>query len=173
MTLDQQFPVGIITVETDNVRRIGAEFLQELVERELEAIGGTVLQTALVSPKLDQIVEQLALMSDRLNPACIFTLGGTGLHAQDVTPDATQQVLHRPAPGIAELLRAHVGQSNPEFALTRGISGVRGWTLVINLPEKPDELVLCFEKLSSILPAAVRQLGRFDRLVSHQQLRLL
>src|SRR5690606_3933730 len=142
-------------------------------QRELAAVGGEVQQWAQVSPKLDQIVEQLALMADRLSPACILTLGGTGLHTQDVTPDATQHVIHRPAPGISEALRAYVGQTNPEFALTRGASGVRGWTLIINLPGEPVELGLCLDKLSQILPAAVRQLDRTHRLDPFRQLRLL
>lgn len=173
MTEEQPFPVGVVTVETDRIREIGPYVLHELVQRELAAVGGEVQQWAQVSPKLDQIVEQLALMADRLNPACILTLGGTGLHYQDVTPDATQQVIHRPAPGIAEVLRAYVGQTNPEFALTRGISGIRGWTLIINLPGEPSDLELCMQKLRSILPAAVKQLSRSDRFVPHHQLRLL
>lgn len=173
MTSDGTFPVGVITVQTDQVLMTGEDNLLALVEDKLEPLGGAVCQAVQVKPQLDLIVEQLALMADRLNPAFIFTLGGTGLHYQDVTPDATQQVIHRPAPGIAEVLRAQVGQRVPEFALTRGTSGLRGWTLIVNLPGDLQELELCLHTLEAIMPAAVKQLERPDTLVTLRQMRLL
>ncbi|HEY8449194.1 MAG TPA: molybdopterin-binding protein [Bacillota bacterium] len=173
MTIEPVFEAGVITVQTGTERDGDARSVLELVEEELNALGGTVREAVEVKPNLDLIAEQIALMADRLQLHCVLTVGGTGLHPWDVTPDATMQVIHRPAPGIAEALRAHVSRSHPEFVLSRGISGVRGFTLIINLPEARAELERCFEALRALLPAAVRQLGRLDRAVSYRQLRLL
>jgi molybdenum cofactor biosynthesis protein B len=64
----------------------------------------------------------------------VLTTGGTGLGPRDVTPEATAEVLDRPAPGIAEAIRADAVAKTPHGLLSRGVAGVRGSTLVINLP---------------------------------------
>ena len=67
----------------------------------------------------------------------VLTTGGTGLTPRDVTPEATRAILDREAPGIAEAIRVQGLQSTPRAALGRGVAGVRGSTLVINLPGSP------------------------------------
>jgi len=67
----------------------------------------------------------------------VLTTGGTGLTPRDVTPEATRAVLDREAPGIAEALRVSVLGSFPRAALSRGVAGIRGRTLIINLPGSP------------------------------------
>jgi molybdenum cofactor synthesis domain-containing protein len=64
----------------------------------------------------------------------VLTTGGTGLAARDVTPEATRAVLEREAPGIAEALRASAAATFPRAVLSRGVAGVRGTTLIVNLP---------------------------------------
>ena len=71
------------------------------------------------------------------SPTCILTTGGTGLTPRDVTPEATRAVLDKEAPGIAEALRVTVYPRFPRAALSRGVAGVRGRTLVVNLPGSP------------------------------------
>ena len=70
----------------------------------------------------------------------VFTTGGTGLTADDVTPEATLEVIERDAPGYAETIRADSRRHTPLGILTRGVSGVRGRTLIINFPGNPKAI---------------------------------
>ncbi len=67
----------------------------------------------------------------------ILTTGGTGFAPRDVTPEATRSVLEREAPGVAEAIRADAGTRTPHALLSRGVAGLRGTTLVVNLPGSP------------------------------------
>ena len=109
-------------------------------------------------PDREAMAEQLAFVADRLHLPLALTVGGTGLHPEDVTPDATAQVIHRPAPGIAEALRARVAARDPHFMLTRGVAGVRGRTLIVNLPDDPEQVEECVRLFGPVAAAAVARL---------------
>lgn len=83
------------------------------------------------------IVRALLELCDDLECDTVLTTGGTGLSPRDVTPEATRTVLEREAPGIAEALRAAALPRFPRAALSRGLAGVRGKTLIVNLPGSP------------------------------------
>ena len=106
------------------------------------------IETALIP---DEIVE----IGDRLIQWCsqratlILTTGGTGLGPRDWTPEATRRVIDREAPGIAEAMRAQGAENNPMAWLSRGVAGLRGSTLIVNLPGSPRGAV---ESLTVILP---------------------
>jgi len=85
-----------------------------------------------------EIVRQLVTWSDSSEVDLILTTGGTGLSERDLTPEATRAVIEREAQGIAEMLRAKAIGSFPRAALSRGIAGVRGKTLIVNLPGSPN-----------------------------------
>jgi molybdenum cofactor synthesis domain-containing protein len=85
-----------------------------------------------------EIARRLIEWSDAGSADLILTTGGTGLSPTDVTPEATRAVIEREANGIAELLRAKAIDSFPRAALSRGIAGVRGKTLIVNLPGSPN-----------------------------------
>lgn len=93
---------------------------------------------ALVPDESDAIVRQLLAWCDAEDaPELVLTTGGTGLAPRDVTPEATRVVLEREAPGIAERIRTVTGAAFPRAALSRGVAGTRGRTLVVNLPGSP------------------------------------
>lgn len=96
--------------------------------------GDGLVARAIVSDDTVEIVRQLIEWADTHAADVIITTGGTGLSARDVTPEATRAVIEREAPGIAERIRFVTGQSFPRAALGRGIAGVRGRTLIVNLP---------------------------------------
>ena len=96
--------------------------------------GYHLAERALVPDETGRIAAVLIAWCDQDKADLILTTGGTGLTPRDVTPEATRAVLEREAPGIAEALRMSVYPRFPRAALSRGLAGVRGRTLVVNLP---------------------------------------
>ena len=94
---------------------------------------GAQVDTALVPDDEEKIVAQLVRWSEQ-GAALILTAGGTGMSLRDRTPEATLRVLDRQAPGLSEAMRARGAESNPFSWLSRGVSGMRGATLIVNLP---------------------------------------
>lgn len=117
---------------------------------------------AVVEDATDAIVPVLLDWADRLELDVVLTTGGTGLTPRDVTPEATRAVLHREAPGIAEALRRRGAEATPFAALSRGLAGARGRTLIVNLPGSPSGVDDGLAVLSDILPHAVRMLRGSD-----------
>jgi molybdenum cofactor synthesis domain-containing protein len=102
---------------------------------ELLAADGYDVTRRTVPDERDAIADALAGLADEAS--LVLTTGGTGLGPRDVTPEATMTVLERAAPGIAEAIRADSIARTPHGLLSRGIAGVRGRTLVVNLPGSP------------------------------------
>ena len=96
--------------------------------------GYTIAERALVPDETGRIAAALAGWADADRADLVLTTGGTGLTDRDVTPEATRAVLEKEAPGIAEALRMAVYPRFPRAALSRGTAGVRGRTLIVNLP---------------------------------------
>ena len=103
---------------------------------ELLAADGYDVTRRVVPDERDVIADAVAELADD-GASLVLTTGGTGLGPRDVTPEATAAVLERAAPGIAEAIRADAVAKTPHGLLSRGIAGVRGRTLVVNLPGSP------------------------------------
>jgi molybdenum cofactor synthesis domain-containing protein len=102
---------------------------------ELLAAEGYEVARRVVADDREAICEAISELAD--DATVVLTTGGTGLAERDVTPEATMLVLDRPAPGIAEAIRADAITRTPHALLSRGIAGVRGRALVVNLPGSP------------------------------------
>ena len=89
----------------------------------------------------------------------ILTTGGTGFSEDDVTPEATLDVIEREAPGLAEAIRADAATRIPTGILTRGVAGISGATLIVNLPGSPKAVEESFSAIAHVLPHALTQLG--------------
>ena len=96
---------------------------------------GYDVERRVVSDDRDAIADAIAELAEEA--ALVLTTGGTGLGPRDVTPEATREVLERDAPGIAEALRADSLSKTSHALLSRGVAGVRGRSLVVNLPGSP------------------------------------
>jgi len=147
---DNLIRVGIITLSDsafrgERVDRSGPEIYKILTE-----VGGYSVEAKEVIPDdEDMIVNALVRFSDELSLDLILTTGGTGLYPRDVTPEATKRVIEREVPGIPELMRLEGLKSTPHAALSRAVSGIRGKTLIVNLP---GSVRAVRESLMAILP---------------------
>lgn len=135
MTHDSTMRVAILTVSDAGARGERDDRSGDAAAEWVRSAAGEVVARALVSDDTDAIVRQLLAWCDADDAAAlVLTTGGTGLSVRDVTPEATRAVLEREVPGIAERLRGVTGAGFPRAALGRGVAGVRGRTLVVNLP---------------------------------------
>lgn len=124
----------------------------------LRKIGIQVVMQIVVPDEREEIQRALTDLADREQVDLVVTTGGTGLTPRDVTPEATRDLIERDVPGLAEVLRFDGYRSTPLAVLSRGVSGIRGRTLIINLPGSPKAVREGMETLTPILPHAIKML---------------
>jgi len=142
---------GILTVSDrgyhGEYRDLSGPVIRKLVTEQLGAI---VEVEAIVPDEQLLIAETLMTWADEVGLDLVLTTGGTGFAPRDVTPEATRHVIERETPGLAEAMRAASLEITPHAMLSRAVTGIRGQTLIVNLPGSPKAVR---ENLETILPA--------------------
>lgn len=126
--------VAILTVSDSIFGENRTDTSGDAIRTWCENRGGVIVAREQVADESSEIVAALTRLCDGGESDLLITTGGTGLAKRDVTPEATRAVIDREAQGIAEFVRASSFTRFPKAALSRGVAGVRGSTLIINLP---------------------------------------
>ena len=170
--MKEPWRAAILTVSDTRSQHLRADTATPLIRRVLEEAGFTVSDTALVPDELPRIQEQLIAFADRLQLPLVITTGGTGFGPRDVTPEATRGVIERETPGLPEAMRVSTARHNPLAWLSRATAGLRGRTLILNLPGHPQGAEECLRAVLPLLPHALAMItgtthGHPDSLAAH------
>jgi molybdenum cofactor synthesis domain-containing protein len=153
---------AVLTISSSVSRREADDVSGPALARLAEEAGADV-------EAMEVVPDDAALIEDRLRHyvdegvRLVLTTGGTGLTPDDVTPEATRRVVERDAPGIAEALRAESARHTPMGMLSRGVAGVAGTTLIVNLPGSPRAVEQLFGVLAPVLRHAADTLEGLSR----------
>ena len=150
------YRVGIITVSDRASQGVYEDKSGPVIKELVQEAGMEVIDCLIVPDEKSEIVKKLLHFSDQRQADLIFTTGGTGFSKRDVTPEATKQLVEREVPGIGEALRSYSMTITPKAMLSRQTAGIRGNTLIINLPGSPKA---CRENIEYIMKPLKHGLG--------------
>jgi molybdopterin adenylyltransferase len=150
---------GILTISDRSSRGERLDASGPALQEAVTAQGWQVLRRQVIADDLTAIQQLLVDWSESGDLDVILTTGGTGFSPRDVTPEATQAVIERPTPGIAEAMRAASLQVTPHAMLSRATAGIRRRTLIVNLPGSPKGAVENLQVILPVLPHAVALLA--------------
>ena len=144
------FTAAVVTVSDRGARGERADGSGPRIEALLRERGYDIVHREIVPDEAGEIERALVRLADERDVALVLTTGGTGFSPRDVTPEATERACTRMVPGIPEAMRAASLRVTPRGMLSRAASGIRGGTLIVNLPGSPKAAI---ENLEAVLPA--------------------
>lgn len=152
-----QIQAAVITVS--DTRRIHDDLSGNRLVELLTSVGADIVVRRTLTDDLLPLRETIYSLTERDDINLIITTGGTGFAPRDNTPEATRAVIEREAPGLAEAMRRETASKTPTAMLSRGICGIRGNTLIVNLPGSPKGVEECFEVIRLVLGHAIAQIA--------------
>jgi molybdenum cofactor synthesis domain-containing protein len=151
------FKVVILTISDRGSKGEREDSSGPLIREMVKDLPAEVIHYEIIPDEKGEIIKALRKSADQLKADLILTTGGTGLSPRDVTPDATREVIEKEVPGFSEAMRAESLKKTPHAMISRGISGIRGSSLIVNLPGSPKSVR---ENLTVILPALPHALSK-------------
>jgi molybdenum cofactor synthesis domain-containing protein len=153
---------AVVTVSDGVASGIRADTSGSVAAASLEELGFTVAESVVVADGVDSVADVLERLADLVS--LVVTTGGTGLGPRDLTPEGTRLVIDREVQGLSEAMRADTFGRIPFGMLSRGVSGVRGECLIINMPGSPKAVAEGFDVVGPVLVHAVDlATGNFGR----------
>ena len=146
------YRAGIVTLSDKGAAGEREDKSGAVIKEILESAGYEVVGRSLLPDEGEALKAELIRLSDQVQCDLVLTTGGTGFSRRDVTPEATMAVAERNAPGIAEAIRAYSMTVTKRAMLSRGVSVIRGGTLIINLPGSPKAVRESMEYVLDTLP---------------------
>ena len=154
---------GILTVSDRSARGERPDLSGPALGNVIISQGWEVAKNDIVPDEIEDIRKTLIAWSDENELDVILSTGGTGFSPRDVTPEATLEVIERLAPGLSEVMRTASLEVTRHAMLSRATAGIRGSTLIVNLPGSPNGAVENFEVILLVLPHAVAVLRGDDK----------
>ncbi len=152
--------VGVLTISDRASQGIYDDASGHLIRRFVEEqLHWQITTSAVLPDDRKAIAKQLRSWADEVGLNLILTTGGTGFSPRDLTPEATRDVIERETPGLAEAMRAAGLKKTPHAMLSRGVCGIRGRTLIVNLPGNPKAIFENLEVLAPVLSHALELLS--------------
>jgi molybdenum cofactor synthesis domain-containing protein len=151
----KDFKIAVLTISDRSSAGIRSDLSGPKIIEFLQKNNYEVTFYDIVPDEISRIKEKLIYISDELNIPLIFTTGGTGFTPRDVTPEATKLVIDKEAPGISDYIRQKSIAITPHAMLSRGISGIRKTSLIINLPGSPKAAVESIDFILETIPHAI------------------
>ena len=145
------FSVGIITASDKGSKGLRDDKSGKMIKQILSHYKFQINKYIVLPDEINELETELLYMCDTLNLNLVLTTGGTGFSKRDVTPEATKRVITKEVPGISEAMRFNSLKITPRAMLSRGISGIRNNTLIINLPGSPKAVKECLEYIIDTL----------------------
>lgn len=142
--------VGILTMSDKGSRGERVDLSGKEIEGMIKSLPAEVMAYEVIPDETDIIMAKLIEYADVKKLDMVVTTGGTGVTPRDVTPEATRAVIERELPGMSEAMRAESLKKTPNAMISRAVCGIRGQTLIINLPGSPRAVR---ENLAVIMPA--------------------
>lgn len=150
---------AVLTISDSSFIKVRRDESGPAVKARLEELGFRVPLLQILPDERALIAARLKELADSGSYQVLFTTGGTGAALRDVTPEATRDVIEREMPGLPEAMRAAGAKFTPLSYLSRSVAGLRGTTLIVNLPGSPKGAIQSLDAIAHMVPHILRLLA--------------